>query len=48
VSPTYQPLSIFLRDYDKFMAGQRKRILDAVADMVADIRARRPSGPAFE
>jgi hypothetical protein len=41
VSPTYQPLSTFLRDYDKLTPGQRKRFLDAVADMVADIRARR-------
>lgn len=47
MSPTYQRLSTFLRDYDRLTLGQRKRFREAVADMVADIRARRPFRPGL-
>jgi hypothetical protein len=39
VSPTYERASAFARDWAKLTPQQRRRFLEAVAEMVADLKA---------
>lgn len=47
MSPTYETRPTFGRDYARLTPEQRKRFLAAVADMVEDMRARRPFRPGL-
>jgi hypothetical protein len=47
VSPTYEPLPGFVREFRRLTADQQKRFLTAVAEMVADLKAGRPFRPGL-
>lgn len=47
MSPTYERSSTFARDWAKLSPQQRRRFLEAVAVMVADLRAGRPFRPGL-
>lgn len=47
MSPTYQPVPTFTRDFGKLSPDQRKRFMTAVAAMVEDMKAKRPFRPGL-
>ena len=47
MTPTYESRPTFGTDYRKLTAEQQKRFLAAVADMVEDIKNRRPFRPGL-
>ena len=47
MSPTYERLPTFARDFSKLNPEQRKRFLAAVAEMVADMKDKRPFRPGL-
>jgi hypothetical protein len=47
VSPTYETLPAFGRDYAGLAPDQRKRFLVAVSEMVEDMKAGRPFRPGL-
>lgn len=45
--PTYDKWPSFLRDWDRLTTAQKERFMEAVAEMVADLKAHRPFGPGL-